>query len=50
VFKCPGCSVAVWVNKNAESGEHFPANVDNDIYKEAVKQNGDKEEKEDKKI
>jgi alpha-amylase len=49
VFKCPGCSVAVWVNKDAEGREHFPVNFDSDIYKEASKQNGDKEEKEDKK-
>ncbi|CAD0087685.1 unnamed protein product [Aureobasidium vineae] len=49
VFKCPGCSVAVWVNKDAEGREHFPVNFDSDIYKDAGKQNGDKEEKEDDK-
>ncbi len=35
----------MWTNKDAEGREHFPVNFDSDIYKEASKQNGDKEEK-----
>ncbi|THX97898.1 putative alpha-amylase [Aureobasidium pullulans] len=47
VFKCPGCSVAVWVNKDAEGRENFPVNFDSDIYKEAGKENGDEEKKDE---
>ncbi|KEQ68239.1 glycosyl hydrolase domain-containing protein, partial [Aureobasidium namibiae CBS 147.97] len=32
VFNCPGCSIAVWVNKDVEGREHFPVNFDSNIY------------------
>ncbi|KAL2878374.1 hypothetical protein SGCOL_006345 [Colletotrichum sp. CLE4] len=34
VFKCPGVSVSVWVNKDAEGRERFPTNFDSSIYQE----------------
>lgn len=34
VFKTPGVSVAIWVNREAEGRDRFPLNFDNDIYKE----------------
>jgi alpha-amylase len=34
VFKCPGCSVAVWVKKDAAGRDQFPVNFDSDIYKQ----------------
>lgn len=34
LFPCPGTSVAIWVNKEAEGREKFPVNFDSDIYKE----------------
>jgi alpha-amylase len=34
VFKCPGISVSIWVNKDAEGRDRFPTNFDSDIYKE----------------
>jgi len=33
-FPCPGTSVAVWVNKDAEGREKFPVKFDSDIYNE----------------
>ena len=32
-FNCPGTSVAIWVNKDAQGREKFPVNFDSDIYK-----------------
>lgn len=32
LFKCPGVSVSVWVNKDAEGRDRFPTNFDSDIY------------------
>ncbi|KAF2718737.1 glycoside hydrolase family 13 protein [Polychaeton citri CBS 116435] len=31
-FKCPGISVAIWVNQEAEGRDRFPVNFDSDIY------------------
>jgi len=33
VFSCPEISVAVWVNREAEGRDKFPAQFDEDIYK-----------------
>lgn len=33
LFKCPGVSLSVWVNKEAEGQDQFPTNFDSDIYK-----------------
>ncbi|KAF1344965.1 putative alpha-amylase [Delphinella strobiligena] len=33
-FKCPGISVAIWVNKEAQGRDQFPVNFDSDIYKD----------------
>lgn len=32
-FKCPGTSVAIWVNKDAKDRDIFPVKFDSDIYK-----------------
>jgi len=32
-FNCPGTSVAIWVNQEANDREKFPVNFDSDIYK-----------------
>jgi alpha-amylase len=32
VFPCPGVSVSVWVNSEAEGRDLFPVNFDSDIY------------------
>jgi len=32
-FSCPGVSVAIWVNKEAEGRDKFPLKFDCDIYK-----------------
>jgi alpha-amylase len=32
-FKCPGISVAIWVNSAAEGRDQFPTKFDSDIYK-----------------
>jgi alpha-amylase len=32
-FPCPGISVAIYVNKEAEGRDRFPTNFDSDIYK-----------------
>lgn len=34
LFKCPGVSLAVWVNKEAEGRDRFPVNFDSNIYGE----------------
>jgi len=33
-FVCPGESVGIWVNKEAEGRDRFPVEFDSDIYKE----------------
>ncbi|KAF2683772.1 glycoside hydrolase family 13 protein [Lentithecium fluviatile CBS 122367] len=33
LFKCPGVSVSVWVNKEAGGRDQFPTDFDSDIYK-----------------
>ena len=33
VFNCPAVSVAIWVNKDAQGRDQFPAKFDADIYK-----------------
>ena len=37
-FKCPGVSVAIWVNSEAEGREKFPTNFDSTIYGEEKKE------------
>jgi alpha-amylase len=34
LFRCPGVSVSVWVNKEAEGRDQFPTNFDSNIYNE----------------
>jgi hypothetical protein len=34
LFPCPGVSVSIWVNKDAEGRDKFPTNFDSDIYGE----------------
>lgn len=38
MFKCPGVSVAIWVNKDAKGRDKFPVNFDSDIYKDMKKE------------
>ena len=33
LFKCPGTSVSIWVNKEAAGRDKFPVKFDSDIYK-----------------
>ncbi|KAF2120177.1 glycoside hydrolase superfamily [Lophiotrema nucula] len=33
-FQCPGVSLAIWVNKDAEGRDKFPVNFDSNIYGE----------------
>lgn len=34
LFPCPGVSVSIWVNKDAEGRDRFPTKFDSNIYKE----------------
>ncbi|KAF2011021.1 glycoside hydrolase family 13 protein [Aaosphaeria arxii CBS 175.79] len=34
LFKCPGISVSIWVNKEAQGRDQFPTNFDSNIYGE----------------
>ncbi|KAJ4288567.1 hypothetical protein N0V90_011804 [Kalmusia sp. IMI 367209] len=34
VFKCPGVSVSIWVNKEAAGRDQFPTNFDSNIYED----------------
>ena len=34
LFPCPGISVSIWVNKDAEGRDRFPTQFDSNIYKE----------------
>jgi alpha-amylase len=34
VFNCPGVSMAIYVNKDAQGRDRFPVRFDSDIYKE----------------
>ncbi|KAF2202856.1 thermostable alpha-amylase [Delitschia confertaspora ATCC 74209] len=34
LFRCPGVSVSIWVNKDAEGRDQFPVNFDSNIYRE----------------